>query len=78
MRAFAGDGISVAKYYDFDKDFVLEREACITRCTTGKPLENALDCFRGRALAYHVWQPRSCLKTPPSADSNFTSDRECE
>jgi heme-degrading monooxygenase HmoA len=24
IRAFAGDDISVAKYYDFDKDFLLE------------------------------------------------------
>jgi heme-degrading monooxygenase HmoA len=28
IRAFAGDDISVAKYYDFDKDFLLEREPC--------------------------------------------------
>jgi len=26
IRAFAGDDISVAKYYDFDKDFLLELE----------------------------------------------------
>jgi heme-degrading monooxygenase HmoA len=26
IRAFAGDDISVAKYYDFDKDFLLEQE----------------------------------------------------
>jgi Antibiotic biosynthesis monooxygenase len=28
IRAFAGDDISVAKYYDFDKDFLLELEPC--------------------------------------------------
>jgi hypothetical protein len=28
IRAFAGDAISVAKYYDFDKDFLLELEPC--------------------------------------------------
>jgi hypothetical protein len=26
VRAFAGDDISVAKYYDFDKSFLLELE----------------------------------------------------
>jgi hypothetical protein len=26
IRAFAGDYVRVAKYYDFDKDFVLELE----------------------------------------------------
>jgi quinol monooxygenase YgiN len=26
IRAFAGDDISVAKYYDFDKNFLLEME----------------------------------------------------
>jgi heme-degrading monooxygenase HmoA len=26
VRAFAGDDISVAKYYDFDKNFLLEME----------------------------------------------------
>jgi heme-degrading monooxygenase HmoA len=26
LRAFAGDDISVAKYYDFDKNFLLEME----------------------------------------------------
>ena len=26
IRAFAGDDISVAKYYDFDKDFLIELE----------------------------------------------------
>ena len=26
VRAFAGDNISVAKYYDFDKDFLIELE----------------------------------------------------
>src|SRR5260370_21967547 len=30
IRAFAGDYISVAKYYDFGKDFLLELEACST------------------------------------------------
>ena len=30
IRAFAGDDISVAKYYDFDKDFLLEREPSST------------------------------------------------
>jgi heme-degrading monooxygenase HmoA len=28
--AFAGDDIRVAKYYDFDKDFLLELEPCST------------------------------------------------
>jgi heme-degrading monooxygenase HmoA len=28
IRAFAGDDISVAKYYEFDKDFLLELEPC--------------------------------------------------
>jgi hypothetical protein len=28
IRAFAGDDISVAKYYDFDKDFLIEMEPC--------------------------------------------------
>jgi hypothetical protein len=26
----AGDDISVAKYYDFDKDFLIEMESCST------------------------------------------------
>ena len=30
IRAFAGANISVAKYYDFDKDFLLELEPCST------------------------------------------------
>jgi len=30
IRAFAGEDISVAKYYDFDKDFLLELEPCST------------------------------------------------
>jgi hypothetical protein len=30
IRAFAGDDISVAKYYDFDQDFLLELEPCST------------------------------------------------
>jgi quinol monooxygenase YgiN len=28
IRAFAGDDISMAKYYDFDKDFLIELEPC--------------------------------------------------
>jgi hypothetical protein len=28
IRGFVGDDISVAKYYDFDKDFLLEMEPC--------------------------------------------------
>jgi heme-degrading monooxygenase HmoA len=28
IRAFAGDDIRVAKYYGFDKDFLLELEPC--------------------------------------------------
>ena len=34
VRAFAGDDISVAKYYDFDKDFLLEMEPCSTHYET--------------------------------------------
>ena len=30
IRGFAGDDISVAKYYGFDKDFLLELEPCST------------------------------------------------
>jgi len=30
IRAFAGNDISMAKYYDFDKDFLLELEPCST------------------------------------------------
>jgi heme-degrading monooxygenase HmoA len=30
IRAFAGEDISAAKYYDFDKDFLLELEPCST------------------------------------------------
>jgi hypothetical protein len=30
VLAFAGDDISVAKYYDFDKDFLIELEPCST------------------------------------------------
>jgi heme-degrading monooxygenase HmoA len=30
IRAFAGNDISVAKYYDFDKDFLLEMEPSST------------------------------------------------
>jgi hypothetical protein len=28
IRAFAGDDISVGKYYDFDRDFLIEMEPC--------------------------------------------------
>jgi hypothetical protein len=37
--AFAGDDISVAKHYDFDKDSLLELEPCpcTTRCTISEP-----------------------------------------
>jgi hypothetical protein len=28
IRTFAGEDIGVAKYYDFDKDFLLELEPC--------------------------------------------------
>lgn len=28
IRAFAGDDISVAKYCDFDKDFLIELRPC--------------------------------------------------
>jgi hypothetical protein len=31
IRIFAGDDINVAKYYDFDKDFLLELEPCCRR-----------------------------------------------
>jgi heme-degrading monooxygenase HmoA len=34
IRAFAGDDISVAKYYDFDKDFLLELEPNSTHYET--------------------------------------------
>ena len=30
IHAFAGHDISVAKYYDFDKEFLLELEPCST------------------------------------------------
>jgi hypothetical protein len=30
IRAFVGDDISVAKYYDFDEDVLLELEPCST------------------------------------------------
>jgi hypothetical protein len=30
IRAFAGDDITVAKYYDFDKKFLIELEPCST------------------------------------------------
>ena len=32
IRACAGDDISVAKYYDFDKAFLLELEPCSMHC----------------------------------------------
>jgi hypothetical protein len=31
IRAFAGDDIRVAKYYDFDKDFLIELELCLPK-----------------------------------------------
>jgi hypothetical protein len=34
VRAFAGDDINVAKYYDFDKDFLLELEPCSSHYET--------------------------------------------
>ena len=34
IRAFAGDDISVAKYYAFDKEFLLEMEPCSTHYET--------------------------------------------
>jgi heme-degrading monooxygenase HmoA len=34
IRAFAGDTISVAKYYDFDKNFLLEMEPASTHYET--------------------------------------------
>ena len=34
IRAFAGDDISVAKYYDFDKGFLLELEPASTHYET--------------------------------------------
>jgi heme-degrading monooxygenase HmoA len=34
VRAFAGDDISVAKYYDFDKNFSLELEPASTHYET--------------------------------------------
>jgi len=39
IRAIAGDDISVAKYYDFDRTSCSNwsRASHITRCTTGKP-----------------------------------------
>jgi hypothetical protein len=30
IRAFAGDEIGMAKYFEFDKDFLLELEPCST------------------------------------------------
>ena len=34
VRAFAGDDITVAKYYDFDKNFLLEMEPASTHYET--------------------------------------------
>jgi hypothetical protein len=34
IRAFAGDDISVAKYYEFDKNFLLELEPASTHYET--------------------------------------------
>ena len=34
IRAFAGDDIRVAKYYDFDKNFLLEMEPASTHYET--------------------------------------------
>jgi heme-degrading monooxygenase HmoA len=34
IRAFAGDDINVAKYYDFDKNFLLEMEPASTHYET--------------------------------------------
>jgi hypothetical protein len=34
IRAFTGDDISVAKYYDFDKSFLLELEPASTHYET--------------------------------------------
>jgi hypothetical protein len=30
IRRFAGDNVEVAKYYDFDPDFLIEMEPCVT------------------------------------------------
>ena len=29
IKRFAGNDFSVAKYYDFDSDFLIEKEACV-------------------------------------------------
>lgn len=34
IRAFAGDDINIAKYYDFDKNFLLEMEPASTHYET--------------------------------------------
>jgi heme-degrading monooxygenase HmoA len=34
IREFAGDDINLAKYYDFDKDFLLEMEPRVTHYET--------------------------------------------
>jgi quinol monooxygenase YgiN len=34
IRAFAGDDVTFAKYYDFDKDFLLEMEPASTHYET--------------------------------------------
>jgi hypothetical protein len=38
MRAFAGNDISVAKYYDFDKDFLLEMKAALNILRDVRPV----------------------------------------
>jgi hypothetical protein len=38
IRAFAGNDISVAKYYDFDKDFLLEMEAALNILRDVRPV----------------------------------------
>jgi quinol monooxygenase YgiN len=30
IRAFAGDDVDLAKYYDFDDDFLVEKAKCVT------------------------------------------------
>jgi hypothetical protein len=38
IRAFAGNDISVAKYHDFDKDFLLEMEAALNILRDVRPV----------------------------------------
>jgi hypothetical protein len=38
IRAFAGDDISVAKYYDFDKDSPVELEPCSAHLRDVRPV----------------------------------------